>query len=180
MSHDTEEKTERHEILVVDDTLDSLQLLTRILTDHGYRVRPASGGALALRSAAARTPDLILLDVRMTDMDGYEVCRRLKLEARSRDIPVLFISGLGETPAKIKGFEAGGVDYITKPFQVEEVLARITAQLSLRMMQRQLEAQNTRLQLEIAEHTRTRHALQKAKDELEWRVEERTAELKAE
>ncbi len=147
---------EQKEILVVDDSPASLQLLTGILTDRGYRVRPASGGTLALRSAAARQPDLILLDVRMPDLDGFEVCRRLKSDEKTRSIPVLFISAAGETLDKVTGFEAGGVDYITKPFQADEVAARVGTQLRLRDMAKRL---------------------QEAKESLEKRVEERTAEL---
>jgi len=97
------------EILVVDDIPENLKLLTDILTERGYRVRPASGGNLALRSAAIRLPDLILLDIKMPDMDGYEVCRALKADEKSRDIPVIFISALHETGDKVRGFEAGGV-----------------------------------------------------------------------
>ncbi len=127
------------EILIVDDTPDSLQFLTRILAERGYRVRPASSGYLALRSVAAKVPDLILLDIKMPDMDGYEVCRRLKSDEQSRQVPVIFISALEETSDKVKGFNAGGVDYITKPFQPEEVLARVRIHLDLRRLQVQLE-----------------------------------------
>ncbi len=150
--------TDQKEILVVDDTPASLQLLTRILTDRGYRVRPASNGWLALRSVSARLPDLILLDVKMPDMDGFEVCRRLKSDRKTSDVPVLFISAMGETADKIRGFEAGGVDYITKPFEPQEVAARVEIQLKMS---------------ELA------HNLQVAKESLEKRVEERTAELAA-
>src|SRR5512138_3614365 len=100
------------DILVVDDTPASLRLLTELLTKEGYRIRPASDGALALKSVAAKTPDLILLDVSMPDMDGYEVCRRLKADEKSSRIPVIFISASGDTRQKVKGFEAGGLDYI--------------------------------------------------------------------
>lgn len=161
------EKSENnaHEILVVDDTRVSLRLLTRILTNHGYLVRPASDGPLALKSVAVKTPDLILLDVKMPGMDGYEVCRRLKEDAHNREIPVIFISGLGETAEKIKGFTVGGVDYITKPFAAEEVLARIGMHLHLRELNERLEEKvrerterlsiaNNLLKKEIAERKR--------------------------
>jgi PAS domain S-box-containing protein len=151
-------KTDQKNILVVDDSPASLKLLTRILTDRGYRVRPATGGLLALRSVAARLPDLILLDVKMPDMDGFEVCRRLKSEQTTRDIPVLFISAMGETADKLRGFEAGGLDYITKPFEPEEVAARVAIHLKMREMA---------------------HNLLEAKGSLERRVEERTEELAA-
>ncbi len=130
---------ESPEILVVDDTLASLQLLSQILNEHGYRVRPATSGYLALRSVAAKAPDLILLDVKMPELDGFEVCRRLKAEERSREIPVLFISALGESAEKIKGFAAGGLDYISKPFVAEEVLARVGIHLRLKAFAAQLE-----------------------------------------
>ena len=120
------------DILVVDDTPANLRLLTDLLAKHGYRVRPASDGALALKSVAAKNPDLILLDVSMPDMDGYEVCRRLKADEQSSRIPVIFISAFGDTHQKVTGFEAGGVDYITKPFEAEEVLARVRTHLQLR------------------------------------------------
>ncbi len=158
MIADKIDKADQKQILVVDDAPASLQLLTGILTDRGYRVRPASGGILALRSVAAKLPDLILLDVKMPDMDGFEVCRRLKSDESTRSIPVLFISAVGETSDKVKGFEAGGVDYLTKPFQAEEVVARVGMHLRLR---------------DLA------NGLQEAKASLEKRVEERTAELAA-
>ena len=139
MASDKTFHTKQGEILVVDDTPSSLQLLTGILTDQGYRVRPASGGRVALRSAEVKVPDLILLDVNMPGIDGYEVCRRLKTNERTRDIPVIFISAYEETVRKIEGFNAGGIDYITKPFEAEEVLARIRTQLRLRELTEHLE-----------------------------------------
>lgn len=129
------------QIMVVDDTPANLKLLTEILTSRGYKVRPASGGRLALRSIAAELPDLILLDVTMPDMDGYEVCAKLKSNEQSRGVPVIFISALVDTADKIRGFEAGGIDYITKPFQAAEVLARVETHLSLRRLQKKMEAQ---------------------------------------
>ncbi len=127
-----EESAGRHDILVVDDTRESLQLLTRILLDHGYHARPALSGKLALRSVAAKKPDLILLDVKMPDMDGFEVCRRLKADERYCDIPVIFVTTLSDTEDKIKAFEAGAVEYITKPYIAEEVLARVRVHVRLR------------------------------------------------
>lgn len=152
------------EILIVDDTQTNLMLLKEILVEGGYQVRPALGGQLALRSAAVKLPDLILLDVKMPDMDGYEVCRALKADARSRDIPVIFISGLGHTRDKLKGFEAGGVDFITKPFQPEEVLARVETHLALRRLRQRLEAQNAQLQMEIAERKQAEEALRRSEN----------------
>src|SRR5690242_948209 len=107
------------DILIVDDTLANLQLLEDILSRAGYEVRLATDGVLALRSAQAKQPDLILLDIRMPGMDGYEVCRRLKADEASSSIPIIFISMLEDELDKVKGFQAGGVDYITKPFNPE-------------------------------------------------------------
>jgi DNA-binding NtrC family response regulator len=132
MSQNNQPTSAPEDILVVDDTPANLRLLTDLLAKHGYRVRPASDGALALKSVAAKNPDLILLDVSMPDMDGYEVCRRLKADEQSSRIPVIFISAFGDTHQKVTGFEAGGVDYITKPLEAEEVLARVRTHLQLR------------------------------------------------
>lgn len=123
------------DILLVDDTPANLRLLTDLLVEHGYRIRPASDGELALKSVAAKAPDLILLDISMPGLDGYEVCRRLKADEQSRRIPVIFISAFGDTRQKIAGFEAGGVDFITKPFEAEEVLARVRTHLKLRRVE---------------------------------------------
>jgi DNA-binding NtrC family response regulator len=158
MSEDKQSKSAPEEILVVDDTPANLRLLTELLTQHNYHVRPASNGALALKSVAAKIPDLILLDVNMPGMDGYEVCRRLKADEKSSPIPVIFISAFGDTRQKVTGFEAGGIDYITKPFEAEEALARVRTHLRLR----QAEA-----------------ALRHAHSTLELRVQERTAELQS-
>jgi len=133
-------------ILVVDDTLANLRLLTAMLGEQGYRVRPARSGELALMNAQAAPPDLILLDIKMPDMDGYEVCKQLKANPRTRDIPVIFISAIGQTEEKVKAFTFGGVDYITKPFQVEEVLARVRTHLAMYSLQQQLSTANSRLQ----------------------------------
>ena len=122
----------RGNVLVVDDTPANLTLLTQMLGEHGYRVRPVPSGSLALKAAASDPPDIILLDISMPDMDGFEVCRRMKEDARLRDIPILFISALTETEEKVKAFRRGGVDYITKPFQIEEVEARVETHLRLR------------------------------------------------
>jgi len=132
-------KRKKGDILIVDDKLDNLRLLSEILTDKGYKIRPASSGTLALISARSTPPDLILLDIKMPDMDGYEVCRRLKADQKTSHIPVLFISALSEVADKIKGFNLGAVDYIIKPFQHEEVLARVHTHVSLSRLQQQLE-----------------------------------------
>lgn len=128
-------------ILVVDDTVENLTLLTRMLKDCGYTARPVPNGRLALQAAASQKPDLVLLDITMPEMDGYEVCRRLKADPELAAIPVLFISALSQTSEKINAFEVGGVDYITKPFQFDEVKARVDAHLKLHRLQMDLKKQ---------------------------------------
>ena len=127
------------DILIVDDEIPNLKLLTQLLSQQGYQVRPAERPRLAIDSALALPPALILLDVRMPEMDGFEVCKRLKQDERTKDIPVIFISALQEVEEKVRGFEAGGVDFITKPFQKEEVQARVRTHMELRHMQLNLE-----------------------------------------
>jgi len=127
------------DILIVDDTPDNLRLLSTILSEQGYKVRSVINGSSALMGAQAQPPDLILLDVNMPGIDGYEVCRLLKDQAQTIDIPVIFISASHEVIDKVKAFSVGGVDYICKPFQVEEVLVRIETQLSLRRLQAKLQ-----------------------------------------
>lgn len=128
----------RADILVIDDQLDNLRTLSEILLRKGYRVRQATNGKTALRTALSQPPDLILLDIRMPHMDGYAVCAALKESSQTREIPVIFLSALGEVTDKVKAFDMGGVDYVTKPFQVEEVLARVNSHLSLRQQQQQI------------------------------------------
>ncbi len=149
-------------ILVVDDTHENLRLLSRILSDDGYQVRPVSNGSRALLAANAKPPDLVLLDIMMPDMDGYAVCQQLKANELTREIPVIFISALDEISDKVKGFRLGAVDYITKPFEAQEVLLRVKTHVGLRVMQRQLHAQNLQLQQEIVGRKRTEAALQEA------------------
>jgi two-component system, sensor histidine kinase and response regulator len=133
-------------LLLVDDTLANLQLLTGMLRQRGYTLRPAPSGKLALKAARAVPPDLILLDIRMPEMDGYEVCRQLKTDPALAEIPVIFLSALTEPGDKEKAFSEGGVDYITKPFQVEEVIARVKIHLELQSQKRQLRANFESLQ----------------------------------
>lgn len=159
-----------NDILIVDDTPDNLTVLMQMLTERGYQVRPALSGEIALNAVKAELPDLILLDIMMPGIDGFEVCSKLQSDERTQNIPIIFISALGETEDKVKGFQAGGVDYIIKPFQAEEVLARVASHLALKNMQLQL-------QREVEERKHAEKALQKAHDELDRRIADRTAEL---
>lgn len=162
-------------ILVVDDTTANLQLLTNLLTSQGYAVYPASDGELALEFIRSTLPELILLDIRLPGIDGFEVCRRLKADESTRSIPIIFISALEHEHDKVQGFQAGAVDYITKPFQAEEVLARVRSHLHLRELTEHLERKaaerteeltitNQRLQQEVSERRLAEQALQK----IEW------------
>jgi signal transduction histidine kinase len=137
------------EILVVDDQPANLRILTTMLSNRGFQVRPAVGGELALQEVWKSPPDLILLDIMMPDIDGYEVCERLKADERTRDIPVIFLSAKGQTADKVRAFDVGGVDYVTKPFQVGEVVARVQTHIALRAMRRQLEEKNAFLRTVI-------------------------------
>jgi len=132
-------------ILVVDDVAANLQVLTGMLKDRGYKARPVPSGKLALVAARKDPPDLILLDINMPEMNGYEVCQVLKADAQLRGIPVIFISALNENLDKVRAFATGGVDYLTKPFQMEELHARVETHLKLRRLQTELEETNGRL-----------------------------------
>ncbi|MDJ0695321.1 response regulator [Mastigocoleus sp. MO_188.B34] len=138
-------------ILIVDDSIEEMQMLSATLSQYGYTVRGASAGSMALKAAHALPPDLILLDIRMPDLDGYEVCQKLKSDRVTCDIPIIFLSAIQNVDDKIKAFKLGGADYITKPFQVEEVLARIENQLIIRRLSQQLKEQNHKLKIEIEE-----------------------------
>ena len=152
----------RADVLAIDDTPENLQLLSQLLTERHYKVRSVTKGRTALRAAQAAPPDLILLDINMPEMGGYEVCERLKADDITREIPVIFISALGETLDKVRAFEVGGVDFVTKPFQVEEVMARIETHLQLCRLRQQLQAQNVRLQQEIRDRKRAQETFTKA------------------
>ena len=136
---------DRTSILIVDDNPANLRLLHTLLDERGFDVRVATGGVSALRSVRAEAPDLILLDIEMPDLSGYDVCRELKKDSTTRDVPILFISAAKDAEAKVQSFQVGGVDYVTKPFQVDEVLARIDHQLTIHRQRRQIEAQAERL-----------------------------------
>jgi len=122
---------QKTDVVIVDDNTDNLRILAGILKNQGYQARPVNSGTMALDAVFAKPPGLILLDIMMPDMDGYEVCRQLKAAPGTRDIPIIFITALDELEEKLRAFDAGGVDYITKPFQEAEVLARIKTHLSL-------------------------------------------------
>ena len=139
MSAKKEQTILANDILIVDDEIANLKLLAELLEQRGYKVRPSEKPQLAIGTAMTKPPALILLDVRMPDMDGFEVCKRLKQDERTRDIPIIFISALQEVEDKIRGLEAGGVYFISKPFQEEEVLARVRTHLELCNMQLNLE-----------------------------------------
>lgn len=152
--------------MVVDDSEVNVALLSDILVEEGYRVQTATDGELALHNIRLEPPAIILLDIRMPGIDGYEVCRSLKEDEKTRSIPVIFISGLGEESDKVKAFQVGGVDYLTKPFQVEEVLARVNTHLTLARVKQdlelrniELEAKNIELAKEVAERKRSEEAL---------------------
>jgi DNA-binding response OmpR family regulator len=145
------ERSNPSTIMIVDDTPANLKLLLELLREKGHRVVAFPSGAQALIAAAANPPDLILLDIWMPEMDGFEVCRRLKANEVLRDIPVLFLSALIETADKVRAFALGGADYVTKPFQPEEVHARVLTHLQNRSLQRQLRRHNDELEQLVAE-----------------------------
>jgi cyclic di-GMP phosphodiesterase len=156
-------REEPDKVLMVDDNPTNLQVLQATLEGQGYRLLAARDGASALSVVAKATPDLILLDIMMPEMDGFEVCQRLKSDPATFEIPVIFLSALGQTEDKVKGLELGAVDYITKPFQPEEVIARVNTHLTLRCLQRQLAVANAELR--------------ELNEDLEKKVEERSQEL---
>ena len=141
-------------ILIVDDNPDNLRLLSKILEDQGYIVRKSLNGKMALQAAHRDPPDLIILDINMPDMNGYEVCQQLKESKGIKDIPIIFISALDRVNDKVRAFEMGAVDYITKPFQEQEVLMRVRNQLLIQQQYHQLIKQNQLLEQEIQERLR--------------------------
>ncbi|MGE0084724.1 MAG: response regulator [Desulfococcaceae bacterium] len=163
-------------ILAVDDTAVNLHLLKTLLSVQGYTVQSAPSGKYALKYLMDKScdlPDLILLDIRMPEPDGYEVCKVLKNDDRTRDIPIIFISALNETMDKVRAFSLGGVDYITKPFQTDEVLSRIRTHLSLQRMHKDLLEKNLQLEKEIVQRKQVEEALRSQSHELSERIEER-------
>jgi two-component system, NtrC family, sensor kinase len=153
-------------IMIVDDTPANVGVLGWYFEENGFRVVVAQDGEEALERAQFVQPDLILLDVMMPGIDGFETCRRLKMMPEIKEIPVIFMTALSDTNEKISGFKAGGVDYVTKPCQIEEVLARVNTHLSLRSMQRKLEVQNRRLRAESEERQRVQQSLNNSYAEL--------------
>jgi signal transduction histidine kinase len=151
------------EILVVDDLPENLRLLSNLLLEQGYGVRKATSGKMALRSAQTEPPDLILLDINLPDINGYEVCQQLKVGEDTRTIPVIFLSALDDALDKVKAFEVGGIDYITKPFQVEEVLVRIETQLTI---QRSAQTLEQKVEQRTVELSQTLHDLKQTQLQL--------------
>lgn len=170
--------TVQADILLVDDNPDNLRLLGKILENQGYSVRRTVSGDAALRAAQAQPPDLILLDINMPEMNGYEVCQHLKASTQTQEIPIVFISALDLVSDKLKAFAVGGTDYITKPFHESEVLARVKNQLTIQQQHRQLLVQNHQLQVEIRRRQHAEQDLQRLNMDLERQVKARTAELR--
>ncbi len=171
------ENTSSHSILIVDDNHNNLEVLSETLTRAGFQISVAIDGENALEQIEYYKPELILLDVMMPGIDGYQTCQRIKSNPDTFDIPIIFMTALSDTEHKVRGFALGAVDYITKPFQREEVLARVRVQLQLRNLARTLEGQNRMLKTEILQRERVENSLTKLNQELEKRVEERTNKL---
>ena len=170
------EETKLASILIVDDTPANLEVLQDMLASSGFELLIAINGESAIKQAEYANPDIILLDVMMPGIDGFETCRRLKTGESTRDIPVIFMTALSDTADKVQGFGVGGVDYVTKPLQHEEVLARIDTHLTLRNLQRELQAVNEGLEKRVEERTAelsdAYDQLHKAHRQLEHRVRE--------
>jgi len=149
-------------ILIVDDVPDNLSVLFAFLSERGFHVLAADSGAQALDELPRMAPDLILLDVMMPGIDGYETCRRIKADPKFAEVPLFFLTALSDTVDKVRGFELGAVDYITKPLQPEEVLARINAHLDLRALRAALELRNEELDREVQARLAAEHSLQHA------------------
>jgi adenylate cyclase len=142
-------------VLIVDDVMANVNLLAAALRHQGYGAQTANGGMMAIALAQEVTPDVILLDIMMPEMDGFAVCAQLQKHGPLRDVPVIFVSAVHDAESKVKAFNMGGADYVTKPFQIEEVLMRVAHQMKLRLLQKRIEAQNVRFQGEINEYRQT-------------------------
>ena len=149
-----EAKGEGGSVLIVDDVPANLKMLVDALSGSGLEVFVAKSGESALEKISHATPDLILLDVKMPGIDGFETCRRLKAAEESRDIPVIFMTALVDTEKKLKGFEVGGVDYVTKPIEHEEMRARVNAHLTIQRLRRELELSNRHLEQQVSRRTK--------------------------
>jgi DNA-binding response OmpR family regulator len=171
------ENANLHSILIVDDNSNNLEVLSETLMRAGFQIAVAIDGESALEQIEYHQPELVLLDVMMPGIDGYQTCQRIKSNPNTFDIPIIFMTALSDTEHKVRGFALGAVDYITKPFQREEVLARVRVQLQLRNLTRTLEGQNRMLKKEILQRERIEDSLVKLNQELETRVEERTDKL---
>ncbi len=171
------DEKKKADILIVDDTVENLKILVTLLEKKGYNVRPVTNGELALRAVHAALPNLILLDIRMPKMDGFEVCRELKADKSTRDIPIIFVSAQHDIQDKLKAFQAGGVDYITKPFQLEEVSVRVETQLNLQYFQQRDKENIRNLIRENVARKKIELELRTHQDHLEELVNERTTEL---
>ncbi|MBT4266478.1 MAG: sigma-54-dependent Fis family transcriptional regulator [Deltaproteobacteria bacterium] len=180
INQDERDRGQGADILIVDDIAENLEVLAKILTHEGYKVRPTSSGEFALSAIKNSLPDLILLDIKMPGMDGYTVCKKLKASERTEEIPVIFISALSDVNDIIHGFKVGAVDYISKPFQYEEVLARVKTHVMLNKMKKSLEQKNRNLEQENSLRRIAEESLKTAYDEIEKKVDERTRELKIE
>ena len=170
--HNPEHNPEKikEDILVVDDRPENLRLLSEILSHHNYKVRKVTSGKQAIEAVEIHPPSIILLDIMMPDMNGYEVCQYLKSQEKTAEIPIIFLSALDKSFDKVKAFEVGGVDYVTKPFQVEEIIMRVQNQLTilrqkigLQQQQKLLAEQNEQLKQEIQERQLIEVDLAKAK-----------------
>lgn len=159
-SMETKNNGKHNDIMVVDDTPANLQVLVHMLGEKGYKVRPVPDGTLALKAIASVHPDLILLDINMPGLNGYQVCERLKADPETAGIPVIFLSAHTETDVKVKAFTVGGVDYITKPFQIEEVLARVKTHLYMNELKEELKKHNENLQNMVNEQVKEISELQ--------------------
>ena len=159
-----EPDTKLKAILIVDDAPDNLLMLFSYLEDQGYRILLAEDGETALQIAQFKAPDLILLDVLMPGIDGFETCRRLKSKPSTKDIPVIFLTALSEKVNKVQGFKSGGVDYITKPSEQEEILVRIQTHLKLRQMRQDLDRQNLEQQKALEFESLLRRVTDKLRD----------------
>ncbi|MGF1539719.1 MAG: EAL domain-containing protein [Pleurocapsa sp.] len=162
-------------ILIVDDIADNLRVLSNTLSERGYKIRCAKNGVMALKAAAKIVPDLILLDIKMPDMDGYQVCEKLKAEPQTQNIPVIFLSALDDVLDKVKAFEVGAVDYITKPFQVEEVLVRVKTHLALQSAKAEIYLLNQALEAKVEERTLQ---LERINQQLQAEIRQRQAALR--